>query len=227
MIIIPPATQDELLERAQALAGRTIGDLGNQAHESIPKTLHQAKGWVGQLIEKLLGATAGSLDQPDFMHLGIELKTLPISPFGLPRESTYICTAPIPPQDKSWLSSRVYRKMAKILWIPIESSNEKPLLQQRVGAPILWEPSPQIHKQLQLDWEELTELMLLGRFNELNARHGQFLQIRPKAANAKTFIQVLDNEGQMISLVPKGFYLRTILTKLILQENYISQSSSK
>lgn len=219
--ISPPQTEKILLDRAIALAGKTILEIATQNNEPLPLSLHHAKGWIGQLIEKQLGANSGQLSQPDFAHLGIELKTLPINSQKKPCESTYICTAPIPPQDREWESSRVWRKMAKILWVPIESSrSEKPLSTLRVGYPILWSPCTTIQKQLQQDWEELTELMILGSFDKLSAHHGQYLQIRPKAPNAKTFIQTLDHLGNPISVVPKGFYVRTSLTKYILETHF-------
>ena len=220
MKILPPRNLSELLARADLLAGKTLSEIAKGWGEQVPVSLVHAKGWIGQLIEKTLGANALNLDQPDFIDLGIELKTLPVTSQGLPCESTYICAATIPCVDPSWEQSRVWRKMAKILWVPVESNSEKPLLAQRIGTPILWSPTPDIAKQLQQDWEELTELMTLGHFEELSAHKGKYLQIRPKAANAKTFIQVIDHLGHNISIVPKGFYLRPLLTRQIVQAHY-------
>ena len=76
--INPPETDDELLHRAQQIAGLTLLQLANQLAEPVPEKLHHAKGWIGQLLEKALGATAGSLPEPDFQQLGIELKTTEI-----------------------------------------------------------------------------------------------------------------------------------------------------
>ena len=220
MKISPPQTQTELLSRSYQLAGKTLGYIASEMGEKIPTSLNFAKGWIGQLIEKTLGANAVNLDQPDFIDLGIELKTLPISPAGLPCESTYICSASIPNREAEWKQSRVYRKMAKILWVPIETQPGITLSQARIGMPLLWSPSILIEQQLCQDWEELTELINLGHFEKLSAHVGQYLQIRPKAPNAKTFIQVIDNQGQSISIVPKGFYVRSILTRQILVEHY-------
>lgn len=217
----PPLSESELLNRCYQLAGKTLNDVACEMREPTPSSLHHAKGWIGQLIEKALGANAVNLDQPDFIDLGIELKTIPVTPSGSPCESTYICMASIPNTDPSWKGSRVFRKMAKMLWVPIESNDDKPLAQAKIGTPILWSPPIDIEAQLQQDWEELIELITLGHYEELSASKGKFLQIRPKAANAKTFIQVIDHHGQSISVVPKGFYLRTLLTKQILQENYV------
>jgi len=187
-------------------------------------SLHRAKGWIGQLIEKALGASANNLDQPDFNHLGIELKTLPLGALGQPSESTFVCVASIPNMDPDFEHSRVWRKMAKILWVPIENDPDIAVGSRRVGTPLLWSPSTPIKAQLQQDWEELIELITLGHFDALSAHKGQYLQIRPKAANAKTFIQVMDQDGRMIATVPKGFYLRPCFTQLIIQEHFFSCS---
>ncbi len=219
-MISPPTSENELKQRANRIAGLTLAELALSVAEPVPEALKYAKGWIGQLMEKALGAQSFSLDQPDFFDLGIELKTLPINSQGHPAESTFICSTSIPPIDLSWESSRVWRKMAKMLWVPIESNKQKPLGQWQIGTPILWSPPKDIAEQLRQDWEELTELMVLGYFEELSAHKGKYLQLRPKAANAKTFIQVVNHEGQTLSLVPKGFYLRPLLTQRIIQDNY-------
>jgi DNA mismatch repair protein MutH len=220
MKILPPTSENELQHRANLLAGKTLGELALQWGEKVPHTLTHAKGWIGQLVEKALGAYAFNLDQPDFIDLGIELKTLPITSCGQVCGSTYICTAPIPFNDRHWEQSRVWRKIAKILWVPIETDKTKPLFNQRLGVPVFWSPQGYILKHLQEDWEELAELITLGHFDELNAHKGKYLQIRPKAANSKTFIQVVNHTGQTVSIVPKGFYLRTHLTQQIVNQHY-------
>lgn len=218
----PPRCEDELQQRAQALAGKTLKEVAHQHQACVPASLLNAKGWIGQLLEKALGAYALNLDQPDFPHLGIELKTLPITPQGQPCESTYICATSIPHLDKGWEHSRVWRKMKRMLWIPIESHRQIPLAQRRIGSPILWSPPAALIAILRQDWEELSELITLGRFDELSAHKGKYLQIRPKAANAKTFIRVLNQYGQMISIVPKGFYVRALLTQQIIEQHYVT-----
>lgn len=221
MKITPPASETELLQRAQGLAGKALGQLADILGTPVPLSLHHAKGWIGQFIEKLLGANAASLDQPDFVNLGIELKTLPIDSQGIPCESTYICAITLPHLERQWEQSRVWRKMARMLWIPIETVPNKTLNHSRIGTPLLWSPSEEIAQQLKQDWEELTEMVAIGLFDQLSAHQGKFLQIRPKAANAKTFAQVIDHEGQKISVVPKGFYLRKIFTHMLIKKYYL------
>ena len=88
----PPKTEKELLERAMAIAGLTLGELAHSLGITPPSNLKKHKGWAGQLLELVLGATAKSLPEPDFCELGIELKTIPINSSGEPKESTYVCT---------------------------------------------------------------------------------------------------------------------------------------
>ncbi|MCS5712517.1 DNA mismatch repair endonuclease MutH [Candidatus Berkiella aquae] len=221
MLISPPSSEKELLERAFALAGKTLGDLSREWNQTLPDSLVYAKGWIGQLLEKALGAQAGSLDQPDFIDLGIELKTLPITENGHPCESTFLCSVTLPNHERDFYQSRAWHKLARILWIPVLMLPDRSIPQRRIGTPLLWSPSEHLAATLQQDWEEIIELITLGHFDQLDAHKGQYLQIRPKAANSKTLIKVVNHTGETISIVPKGFYLRVELTKTIIHENYI------
>lgn len=225
MTISPPDSESALLSRARALAGKTIGELSHTIALSPPQTLHRHKGWVGMLLEQLLGAHATNQDQPDFLDLGIELKTLPLSRGQIPAESTYICALSIPNDDLAFETSRVWRKLAKILWIPIEHDLKKPIAQRRIGAPLLWTPPSAIKNQLRQDWEELIELVTLGHWEKLNAHLGHYLQIRPKAAHSRIQRRVIDEQGQLAVTVPRGFYLRCCLTKEIIKTYYALPSA--
>lgn len=77
--VTPPRSVGELMQRVENIAGLTLGELAHQLSFKTPQDLLKEKGWVGQLIEAALGATAGSKPVPDFEHIGVELKTLPIS----------------------------------------------------------------------------------------------------------------------------------------------------
>ncbi|MGL4506999.1 MAG: MutH/Sau3AI family endonuclease, partial [Aeromonas sobria] len=90
-----PQSEQELLSRAYAMAGFTLAQLAAEAGVAVPRDLRRDKGWVGQLIELQLGASAGSRPEQDFPDLGIELKTIPIDPQGKPLETTFVCVAPL------------------------------------------------------------------------------------------------------------------------------------
>ena len=48
---------------------------------------------------------------------------------------------------------------------------------------------------------------------------GEYLQIRPKAANGKVLCSCFDAEGNKVKTLPRGFYLRSTFTKTILKNS--------
>lgn len=219
---LPPQTEQELLSRAQALAGLTLGELAAQAGIIPPPDLRRDKGWVGQLLEWHLGASAGSKPVPDFIELGIELKTIPIGYHGRPLETTFVCVAPlIGLHGLNWENSHIRHKLAKVLWVPVEGERDIPLADRHVGSPLLWQPSEEEENQLRQDWEELMDMIVLGQVELITAKHGEVLQLRPKAANNKALTEAYGANGQPIKTLPRGFYIKTHFTAAILAKHFI------
>ncbi|EAR57099.1 DNA mismatch repair protein [Photobacterium sp. SKA34] len=217
-----PLTEQELLNRAQQLAGLTLGELADLAGIIPPADLKRDKGWVGQLLEWHLGATAGSKPVPDFIDLGIELKTIPIGYNGKPLETTFVCVAPlIGVQGLRWEMSHIRHKLSRVLWIPVEGERDIPLANRHVGSPLIWSPSIEEDAQLKQDWEELMDMIVLGQVEHITARHGEVLQLRPKAANSKVLTEAYGANGQPIKTLPRGFYLKTHFTAEILARYFI------
>lgn len=214
-----PETEQELLQRAAAIAGLTLEKIAAQCGLICPSQQRYAKGWVGQLLEVALGATAANLSEPDFQALNIELKTIPVNSQGLPQETTYVCTVPMLGMGV-FEDSSVYKKLQRVLWIPIEAEKTIPLAQRRIGNPLLWSPNSEDYQQLRADWEELAEHVNLGNIASINAKLGKYLQIRPKAASGRERCQGIGQEGGLIQTLPRGFYLRTFFTRKILKQYY-------
>lgn len=216
-----PQSLEELMSCVNGIAGLSLNELARQAGVDVPTDLRQAKGWTGQLLEQILGANAGSLAEPDFRELGIELKTLPILHNGQPKESTYVCTVPLQSDGQShWQHSWVRRKLQRVLWLPVEADPGIPVAQRCIGNAILWQPNARQQAVLQQDWEEHMDLILLGRIDEISAHQGTYLQVRPKAANHMALRATTDVEGNQVKTLPRGFYLRTSFTAEILSEFY-------
>ena len=216
-----PQSETELLTRARMLAGETLSTLAHKAEVAIPRDLRHAKGWVGQLLEWHLGATAGSKPEQDFQELGIELKTLPIDQAGKPLESTFVCVTPLLGiTGLRWDESNVRNKLSRVLWIPVEGSRDIPLAARRIATPFIWSPDVAQEAQLRQDWEELMELVALGRIESITAHHGEVLQLRPKAANGQALTSAIGRQGQLIQTRPRGFYLRTLFTQQLLQQAF-------
>lgn len=213
-----PQTLEQLLSQAQSIAGLTFGELADELHIPVPIDLKRDKGWVGMLLERALGATAGSKAEQDFSHLGVELKTLPINAEGYPLETTFVSLAPLVQNSGvKWENSHVRHKLSCVLWIPIEGSRHIPLRERHIGAPIFWKPTAEQERQLKQDWEELMDLIVLGKLEQITARIGEVMQLRPKGANSRAVTKGIGKNGEIIDTLPLGFYLRKEFTAQILK----------
>lgn len=216
----PPQDEKQLLKRAQAIAGLTLNEIAKTYSIAIPKNLNKDKGWVGLLLEHVLGASAGSRPEPDFPHLGIELKSLPINRLGKPLETTFVCVAPLMNlTGVTWHNCHLRNKLARVLWVPIVAEREIPLAERIVGTPFIWTPSAEENELMALDWQELTDMIVLGQVEQINGKHGQVLQLRPKAANSQAKTQAIDKHGKPFLTLPRGFYLKTAFTHKILKKH--------
>lgn len=212
-----PQTLEQLLSQAQSIAGLTFGELADELHIPVPIDLKRDKGWVGMLLETALGATAGSKAEQDFSHLGVELKTLPINAEGYPLETTFVSLAPLVQNSGvKWENSHVRHKLSCVLWMPIEGSRHIPLRERHIGAPIFWKPTAEQERQLKQDWEELMDLIVLGKLDQITARIGEVMQLRPKGANSRAVTKGIGKNGEIIDTLPLGFYLRKEFTAQIL-----------
>lgn len=219
---VAPLTEQALLNRAYQIAGKSIAELANQVSCSLPVDSLHAKGFIGQCLEQYLGADAGNAAAPDFQALGIELKSIPVSIDGTPRESTYVSVVPLDNlTGLQWKDSAVYKKLRRVLWIPIEAEPSIHFSNRRIGMPLLWSPTKEQALVLQQDWEEHIEQICLGQLSGISARQGTYLQIRPKAANAKALCCTSNEEGDLSATLPRGFYLRTVFTHQILSSHYL------
>ncbi len=217
MEIQAPKTEQALLQRVVSLAGLTLTEAAQQVGLIVPNDLRTMKGWVGQLLERCLGCDAGTAPEPDFSHLGIELKTIPVDAAGKPLESTYVSIVPLyNHQGINWHNSDVKAKLMRVLWVPIEGEAHIPLPLRRIGCGIFWSPNREQMKILQSDWEELMDYVIMGQVEQIDARMGRYMQIRPKAANAKALTWGVAPDGSKIQTLPRGFYLRTCFTKQII-----------
>jgi DNA mismatch repair protein MutH len=217
----PPASVSELQYRAAQLAGLTLGELADIANIRVPKDFKREKGWTGQLLELALGAQAGSKAQQDFPTLGVELKTIPIDATGNPLETTYVCFAPLQEiAGLEWGQSNVKNKLNTVLWVPIDGRRAIPPGERMIATPFLWSPTGEQEQWLRQDWEELMGMIAMGEIDSITARQGQYLQLRPKAADGKALTDAVGTHGQLVKTRPRGFYLRKEFTQKILGDYF-------
>lgn len=219
--LLPPTSTQELLTRCENIAGHSLAELAELADIPLPKDLRKNKGWVGQLIEIHLGANAGSKPEQDFKNLGIELKTIPIDHAGKVLETTFVCSAPILNTSKlTRENSNVRNKISQVLWVPVQGERNVPLGERIIGNGFLWSPNPREASLLAADWNELMEKVALGKIESISARDGQVMQLRPKAANGKCLTDAFGEDGSIIKVRPRGFYLKKNFTQSIINQAF-------
>lgn len=210
----PPETEIELQQRLEAIAGYSVAELAAELNQPVPADLTRHKGWLGDLVEQALGCDAASLSEPDFVGLGIELKTVPLNKHSKVQESTYVCTVPMQSAiGLQWQQSCVYRKLRHVLWLPVEADPDIPLAHRCIGQGLLWRAPAAVLQLLQDDWEEHMERISMGQFEAITAHQGEVLQIRPKGANAKVLCDAIGPDGKIVKTMPRGFYLRPGFTQ--------------
>lgn len=219
---IPPASEQELLERCERVAGYTIAQLSRQLGLTLPPSYKPtSKGFIGTLLEYYLKSDAGNLAEPDFRGLGVELKTLPVTLNGRPTQSTFVTTTPLKPKPGlTWETSAVYKKLKRVLWWPIETNKQIPLAERRLGSAFLWSPTSLQETVLQQDWEELTDLIQSGHLGTINNQMGQYLMIQIRTASRSALTVTTNDIAEPILTASRGFYLRPAFTQQILSQHY-------
>jgi DNA mismatch repair protein MutH len=219
--VTAPESIEELLRRAEALAGLRLAELAERFEMPVPPDLRRAKGFVGGLVERALGATAGSRALPDFPELHVELKTLPVDRSGAPVESTFVCTIPLTEiGEVEWVDSRVRRKLSQVLWMPVEGERAIAVGERRLGQALLYRLTEEDELLLRADWEELAGFIGRGHVEELTGHLGKVLQIRPKAAHSRARRVGFDADGAPFAALPRGFYLRPAFTHALLRRHF-------
>lgn len=221
----PPRDEHELRIRAMFLAGRTLGDLARELRFSLGAAALHTKGKAGELVERALGAGPSSMAAPpsasllDFPHLGIELKTVPVDENRRPRESTFVCALPLGQADAmEWRTSWVRAKLAHVLWLPIFTRAHAAWDERIILEPIFWQPSRAQEAVFGADFDDVMGIIARGGIEQLTARVGRWLQVRPKAASGRVRTLAYGPDGEPIATVPRGFYLRSRFTEAILRD---------
>ncbi|HEX2660514.1 MAG TPA: MutH/Sau3AI family endonuclease [Polyangia bacterium] len=214
-----PDALGALLAHARALIGVELGDLAEQLGVPVPVGAVHTKGWPGQVIEHELGVETGGARGPDFAALGIELKTVPVDQNLVPLESTAVCQIdPVAIAGDSWDSSYARKKLARVLFVALQTQRGQPVESRRVSAVTLWTPSRVENDLLRADFELFVrEYFRRGRADAITGHLGRVLQVRPKGKNAADRRDGYDEQGRPTRVGKCGFYLRPAFVASLLR----------
>ncbi len=104
-------------------------------------------------------------------------------------------------------TSHVRHKLKRVLWVPVEGDRSIPLAERRVGSPLLWSPSEEEDRQLRLDWEELMDMIVLGRGTHYRPPW-RSLTTAAQSRHAVALTEAIGARGEPILTLPRGFYLK-------------------
>ena len=211
---------EALLAHARALVGVELGELADALGLPVPVGGSvRTKGWSGQVIEHELGVAVGGGRGPDFEALGIELKTVPVTPALVPLESTAVCQIdPIAIAGESWETSYVRLKLARVLFVALEvPPNMRSVGDRRVAAVRLWTPTRDEEALLRGDFELFVrDYFRRGRAADITGHLGAALQVRPKGRDAADLRDAYDADGRPTRIGKMGFYLRPAFVARVL-----------
>jgi DNA mismatch repair protein MutH len=211
----PPESLDALRARANTLVGRRLVEIAWALGGNLEDNALRTKGKAGAVIEAALGAS-GKGKVHDFPELQVELKTIPLTAAGLPKESTYVCTLKLEEAASlDWHSSWAKQKLSRILWVATDG-HHLPLEDRTVRECLFYQCPKEDEARLQSDFEQIVGLISTGRMEEVTSHLGTCMQLRPKARDGAKTKAVRNEDGDMFLTTPKGFYLRPTFTAEIL-----------
>ena len=102
----------------------------------------RTKGWSGQVIEHELGVATGGARGPDFEALGIELKTVPVTPVAAARIDGGLPIDPIAIAGESWETSYAREAGARVLFVAEVSRPARARWATGASRPCGWRRRP-------------------------------------------------------------------------------------
>ncbi|QJC35461.1 hypothetical protein GJT97_02025 [Enterobacteriaceae endosymbiont of Donacia proxima] len=199
-----------LFLRAKLITGHYIIDIIKWLNYPINNNSIKDKGIIGKLIEYyLIGKKQNNKLNQDIPHLGIEIKTITINLKNKVLNDCFICSFPlIIKHNLSFYKKKLYKKISKILWIPIITNNiNTSIFNKKIGDPFFWEPSFKDKVKLNNDWNNLIKLLIIGQLKKINFYKGNILLIKNKG-NKKQLTRTINQNGKFLYILPKSFYFK-------------------
>ncbi len=176
----------EIIARAEAMRGRTLGELADSRWAAdVSSKLN--KGGAGAIVERYFGIKPNSDQAPDFATAGVELKVCPLVMDGASakriKERTSVTMIDYLALDReTWPTASVRGKIARILFVFYGWRPDIPLGEMRVEAVKLWAPPETMLPILERDWLTVWHKNRNGLAHELSEGDGLILGAVTKGA---------------------------------------------
>jgi DNA mismatch repair protein MutH len=154
----------------------------------------------------------------EFAERGIETKTVPLSPAGMPYESmSFRGFRYRPLLEERWEDSDLLSCLNRLLIVPIiRDTRITPVGKQVFGRAFFWSPSDIELRGIRLEWATFRREILHGRAKELTPEsQTRYIHVRPKArdGNDTDFAPIVG------PVVKKCFWLNRDYVRRVVNQN--------
>ena len=181
-------TEDELMQRAEWLVGKTLIEIVSEINESDEHSRVTTKSDVGYAVEKgFFGINKNSTAGADIPHLGIEVKTCPLK-YNKARTrlsvkeplSLNMINYNEEVNRPNLKDSSLYKKNHKILFVFYIHDTDVPRSQYEIKYVFLWEMTDKVLAELQPDYDKIIDKIKAGIAHEIHQGDHERLTLCPK-----------------------------------------------
>jgi DNA mismatch repair protein MutH len=217
------ARKEEVLRRAAALGGMTLGQVINAA--LVPVRVNAAnKGSVGAIIEAFFGISSDGASRPDFATAGIELKVVPvvIRKGAEPRSKERTSVSMIDFHrlaKEEWDGASVKPKIASILFVFYQHDFGKDRLTWPVLGLRLWHPliDVSLEQTIRNDWTRVRDRVRRGEAHLLSEGDSEILGAATKGPGGADSV-VSPNTDPPMQARRRAWALKPSLTSTLYRE---------
>ena len=178
------ADEESILDYAGKLTGKTLGEalgeiyLDTKFDEGLRGDVH-GKGFFGQILEKeYFFIENNNLPEPDFLEVGIELKSAPLKEVpgkGLVSKERMVLGIidynVVPEKGFSTFT----KKNSRILMVFFRWVSGESIYGYRIEKVVDWTPNPDELRVIREDWDVIEKYILRGEAHLLSERHTKYL----------------------------------------------------
>jgi DNA mismatch repair protein MutH len=221
---------DSIVKYAKSFVDKSLLEvLDNQSISTIKDEINyyqnKRKGHFGDLIEEYLFQIENNNDaQPDFKHVGIELKTTPLKQLKSKKYSpkerlVFSMINYMTVINETWETSSFLKKNRLLLLMFYLFEEDKNLLEYRFKIVELLDLLSEISiadiAQIKLDWETIVNKIKNGEAHLLSKGDTLYLGAAPKASNSSSRREQPNSD---IEAKPRAFSLKTTYLKYLIDK---------
>lgn len=170
------------LVRLGAWGGRTVAEIAR----GLGIEASTAKNAPASVVRRILGVPGrGKPADPEW--IGVEIKTVPVSPAGAPWESmSFPAFRHLEVADQDWDDSDLLARLSRLLLVPLVRQNRvDPIMSARLGRARFWSPTVDQLAGIRVEWEMFRDAIRRGGSDQLPpASATRYIHVRPKDKRA-------------------------------------------